>query len=468
MRIVRRLAIAAFVLVAAAGPASAQSAKPEPSEQEPAPVIGTVWQGKTGFGLAEVASLAAPILWFSSGEPLLAPGERAIPEAHPCDASASGPVIYYQVVRIALRGRDKVGLPPQNDPFFVDRVKSFTLRYHLYFRGHFGNVTEVHDLEAIDMDIAIDALPDGGRRVRVTRVAGLMRGTEWNANELQVEASTKLPITVLIEEGTHAGGPDRNADGLFTPRHDINRRVRDAQGVRDVDAGTRLAGGFDATMFKQRQRGFRLLPPAVPRFGADGTPLETTVSAAGELGRYELRAATNVPACATPPPEGRRLRTLMRDQRFNPDDEPDQYTRKWVHDLLAPLSGTNPLITNISFRRDRTVGGAVTFRGVDIGQGYLLPRFTFTRDADLGFEALFTPTATRFLNWYVSAGIGNDLDEWKFVAEGGLKVNVRVTGFLKTATLNSEFAGFRFGIRTGGFDKLSPIRFIVEIGVGGW
>ena len=79
---------------------------------------------------------------------------------------------------------------------------------------------------------------------------------------------------------------------------------------------------------------------------------------------------------------------------------------------------------------------------MDIGQGYLLPRFTITRDADLSFEALFTPTATRFLNWYVSAGLGNDLDEWKFVAEGGLKVNVRVTGFLKTATLNSEFAAF--------------------------
>jgi len=465
MSLVRPFAIAALLLVAATNTASAQSSQPE---QEPVTSVGTVWQGKTGFGLAEVASLAAPILWFSTGEPLLAAGERAIPEAHPCDASANGAVVYYQVVRIALRGRDKVGLPPQNDPFFVDRVKSFTLRYHLYFRGHFGNVTEVHDLEAIDMDIAIDPLPDGSRRVRVTRVAGLMRGTEWNANELQVEPSTKLPITILIEEGTHAGGPDRNADGLFTPRHDINRRVRDAQGVRDVDAGTRLAGGFDATMFKQRQRGFRLLPPAVPRIGADGNPLETTVSAAGELGRYELRAAQNVPACVTPPPDGRRLRTLMRDQRFNPDDEPDQYGRKWVHDLLKPLSGTNPLITNVSFRRDRTAGGAVTFRGVDIGQGYLLPRFTFTRDADLGFEALFTPTATRFLNWYVSAGIGNDLDEWKFVAEGGLKVNVRVTGFLKTATLNSEFAGFRFGIRTAGFDKLSPIRFIVEIGIGGW
>src|SRR6187200_1600870 len=146
MRIVRQLAIAALALMAAAGQASAQSAQPE---QEPAPVVGTVWQGKTGFGLAEVASLAAPILWFSTGEPLLAAGERAIPEAHPCDASANGAVVYYQVVRIALRGRDKVGLPPQNDPFFVDRVKSFTLRYHLYFRGHFGNVTEVHDLEAI-------------------------------------------------------------------------------------------------------------------------------------------------------------------------------------------------------------------------------------------------------------------------------------------------------------------------------
>jgi len=459
MRIVRPLAIAALASVVCAGPASAQDAPP---------VTGTVWQGKTGFGLTEVASLAAPILWFSTDEPLLAAGEHAIPQPHPCDAPANGAVVYYQVVRIELRGRDKVGLPPQNDPFFVDRVKSFTLRYHLYFRAHLGNTEQVHDLEAIDMDIAIDPLPDGGHRVRVTRVAGLMRGTEWNANELQVEPSTKLPITVLIEEGTHAGGPDRNADGLFTPRHDINRRVRDAQGVRDVDAGTRLAGGFDASMFKQRQRGYRLLPPAVLRVGADGNPLTSTVSAAGELGRYELRPATSVPVCTTQPPEGRRLRTLMRDQRFNPDDEPDQYGRQWVHDLLSPLSGTNPLITNVSFRRDRMVGGAVTFRGVDIGQGYLLPRFTFTRDADVSFEALFTPTATRFLNWYVSGGIGNELDEWKFVAEGGLKVNVRVTGFLKTATLNSEFAGLRVGIRTGGFDRLSPIRFIVEIGVGGW
>ena len=458
MRIVRRLAIA-MAFVAFATPVGAQ---------EPPPTIGTIWQGKTSFGLSEVASLAAPILWFSSDEPLLKTGERAIPQPHPCDGPANGAIIYYQVVRIELRGRDKVGLPPQNDPFFVDRVKSFTIRYHLYFRGQFGNTEQMHDLEAIDMDIAIDPLPEGGHRVRVTRVAGLMRGTEWNANELQVESSTKLPITVLIEEGTHAAGPDRNADGLFTPGHDINRRVRDAQGVRDVDAGTRLAGGFDASMFKQRQRGTRLFPPQVPRFGADGAALTTTVDAAGDLGRYELRAATAVPACATQPPEGRRLRTLMRDQRFGSDDEPDQYGRRWVHDLLSPLSGTNPLITNVSFRRDRMVGGAVTFRGWDVGQGYLLPRITFTRDADVGFEALFTPTATRFLNWYVSGGIGNERDEWKFVAEGGFKVNVRVTGFLKTATLNSEFAGLRFGIRTGGFDNIAPIRFIVEIGVGGW
>ena len=103
-----------------------------------------------------------------------------------------------------------------------------------------------------------------------------------------------------------------------------------------------------------------------------------------------------------------------------------------------------------------------------MGQGWLLPRITFTREADVSFEALYTPSATRFLNWYVSSGFGNELDEWKFVAEGGLKLSARITGFLKSATLGSEFAGVRIGVRAGGFDRLAPIRFIVEVGIGGW
>jgi hypothetical protein len=78
--------------------------------------------------------------------------------------------------------------------------------------------------------------------------------------------------------------------------------VRDAQGC--ARRGRRHASGRRVRRddVQAAAARFRLLPPAVPRIGADGNPLDTTVSAAGELGRYELRAATNVPVCVTPPP----------------------------------------------------------------------------------------------------------------------------------------------------------------------
>ena len=176
--------------------------------------------------------ITAPVLWFSTEEPLLLQGDRNLPSVHPCDAPASGPVVYYQVTRIQLRSGVKVGWPPHNDPFFVDHVESFTLRYHFYFPRHFGSDERPHDLAAADMDVAIDHLADGSNRIRITRVAGLVRGTEWYANELAVESGTKLPIDPS-RQGTHATAPDRNADGC-SRSYDINRRTGDAGALRDL------------------------------------------------------------------------------------------------------------------------------------------------------------------------------------------------------------------------------------------
>ena len=41
-------------------------------------------------------------------------------------------------------------------------------------------------------------------------------------------------VTLLVEEGKHAVAPDRNADGVYTPGYDVNKRIKDAWGVRDV------------------------------------------------------------------------------------------------------------------------------------------------------------------------------------------------------------------------------------------
>jgi len=463
MKLLRAALVGGFVLWAG-GEAAAQTLAPPAAP-------GLIWYGKqSGLGLADVATITAPVLWFSTEEPLLLQGDRNIPSVHPCDAPASGPVVYYQVTRIQLRSGVKVGWPPHNDPFFVDHVESFTLRYHFYFPRHFGSDERPHDLAAADIDVAIDHLADGSNRIRITRVAGLVRGTEWYANELAVESGTKLPITILVEQGTHATAPDRNADGLFTVGHDINRRTGDAWGIRDLEAGVLMAGEFDTSMFKPRQRGYRMLPPYFDRNAVDNTALSsvgTSPSSTNELGRYELRAASDVPPCNVLPPDHRTLRLLMRDQRFGPDFEPVQSKSKLMSDIKKPFSGTDPLIRNFSVHRDVTTGGALLFRGINFHDGSLMPRVTFALHR-ASIEALYTASGARAFGWYVSSGAEVINDDWNFAAETGLKLRTRLRGGYKKYGLGAEFVGFRVGIRSSGFDKLSPIRWILEVGIGGW
>jgi len=458
-----RLPLLTLALLAVAGPAMAQSA--------PITEPGLVWYGKqSGLGLAEVAAITAPVLWFSTDEPFIVQGDRALPHAHPCDAPSSSGVVYYQVTRIQLRSGVRVGWPPQEDPFFIDRVESFTLRYHFYFRRHFGSDERAHDLAAADLDIAVDHLADGGYRIRVTRVAGLVRGTEWYANELAVGPGTRLPITILVEQGTHATAPDRNADGLFTVGHDINRRTGDAWGIRDLEAGVLMAGRFDVSMFNARQPGYRMLPPYVVRNAVDGTPsssISRSPSVTNELGSYELRPASSVNPCSTLPPDHHELRLLMRDQRFGPDVEPVQYTSKLMRDLKAPFAGTDPLIRNFSIRRDRTTGGALLFRGINFHEGSLMPRVTFA-PYRASIEGLYTTSGARAFSWYVSAGPETDHDDWNFGAETGFKLRTHLRGLPRSMALGAEFLGFRVGIRSSGFDRLQPIRWILEVGIGGW
>lgn len=460
MRLLGALAIS----LALAGQAAAQTAAPQIE-------AGLLWYGKqSGLALADVAAIAAPVLWFSTDEPFILQGERALPHVHPCDRPAGGGVVYYQVTRIKLRTGAKVGWPPHEDPFFVDRVESFTLRYHLYFRQHFGSHERTHDLAATDVDIAVDHLADGGYRIRLTRVAGLVRGTEWYANELSVGAGTKLPITVLVEQGTHATAPDRNADGLFTIGYDINRRTGDAWGIRDFEAGALMAGEFDVSMFKPRQRGYRILPPDVPRNAVDGTALSsvsTSPSVTNELGRYELRPASAVDPCSVLPPDHRELRLLMSDQRFGPDHEPEQFRSQIMSDIRSPFAGTDPLIRNLSMRRDRAVGVAFLFRGINFHDGSLMPRLTVTRHL-ASVEGLYTRSGARALGWYVSAGAERDRGDWNFTAETGLALRTRLRGRWRRLTAGAEFLGFRVGIRSSGFDRLQPIRWVLDIGVGGW
>ena len=51
-----------------------------------------------------------------------------------------------------------------------------------------------------------------------------------------------FPVRVLVEEGKHASILDRNGDGVYTPGYDVNSRVNDAWGLRDVLGSSVLMG----------------------------------------------------------------------------------------------------------------------------------------------------------------------------------------------------------------------------------
>jgi hypothetical protein len=93
---------------------------------------------------------------------------------------------------------------------------------------------------------------------------------------------------LLVEEGKHAFATDKNGDGVFTRGYDVNVRINDAWGARDIiRTGKVFSGGYESWMTKVRRPEHRVLPPL-----PDDSPLR------GELRRrvrgtqnaiYELR-----------------------------------------------------------------------------------------------------------------------------------------------------------------------------------
>ena len=75
-----------------------------------------------------------------------------------------------------------------------------------------------------------------------------------------------FPIRVLVEEGKHASILDRNADGVYTPGYDVNARVNDAWGLRDVLGSSVLMGsGFSPPWRNLARTRFNCCHPTTPR-----------------------------------------------------------------------------------------------------------------------------------------------------------------------------------------------------------
>lgn len=455
---------------------------------------GLVYRGDRPLSLDEIAHVVAPALMYSEDEPLITDGEVPLPHAHPCDPAGQPEklgVVYYQPLRIQLRNvREKVSLPAYEDPEFWAKVQTFKLRFYFYYRWDMGAGAHTHDLEPTDFYLRIED-EDGCYSLILERVVAQAHGTDWYSNELVLTADTRFPIHLFVEEGKHASCPDRNADGMYTPGYDVNRRVQDAWGVRDVfGSGFLISSGFQASMTKARYPRFRVLPPENPDlcltdrnqalrgdvFEAVGIDVRKAA-----LNEYELRPATSLPICDVDD-HGDFLRYMEKSHGFGASHEPDQFQFQVVGELTQGLTSTESLVSSVSMRWDRDLGVTANLRGADLQQVYLVPKINWIFVGDFAVEAMIIGSAAKFWDSYVSVGVARERKrvrtsdglelstghETNFVAESGLKFRLRVAGKLRLLTFGYQFAGARIGVRGSGFDDIDQIRLIGEIGAGVW
>ena len=431
-------------------------------------LAGVVWRDGEALRLADVASLVAPVLWFSGSEPLLAPGRGPVPSAHPCDRPASEPIVYYQVVRISYRGDARLARADENTPAFFDQVTRLTLRFFFYYPEDIGKSGHVHDLEGADFDIALEHVGPC-RQLRIVRVEGLAHGNRWYSNLLDVGPDTRLPLTLLVARGKHASAPDRNADGRFERGYDVTSRRNDARGLGEPEnPGVTRA---DDT----RTADSRLLPPVEPRLclGADASSIDDRPG----LGRYALRPASHVAACDIPG-NGTFLTDMMAYHGFGEAHQPAQFRAGSLLDGLGGIGGPDQWLSLNLRGTGSRLGAAVIVRGLDLGPGWLVPRVLLD-DVVASVEGMFTRSASRPVDVYVSAGaerqfetvIENDTavpPNWSMAIEGGVKFRIEIPPGARPFVLGCNFGGVRVGLRGTGFPTTDRWQVVWEAGIGAW
>lgn len=298
-----------------------------------------VWCGAEELlDIDRLARHAAPILWFSPDEPLLPlpldtgkenqRGERPrvfLPHelqvvdpdhCHPqdrarCDNDARGAYVYYRINRLEVRDgqQQNVDARLHAGQLFLPGIKTLTLAYFFYYEQDEGLNPHYNDTEGVELDIDFGR-EQSKRNARVARATGLGHGSQLLSNILQIKGTVRqragapdvtLPITVLVEEGKHASAPDRNGDGTYTPGYDVNVKVADAWGVRDVFGSGVISSRYHESMTKPRNPADRVGPAADwfweqygPRIKA---PAQCYATRAGLLlpnHTYQLKA---VPRC---------------------------------------------------------------------------------------------------------------------------------------------------------------------------
>jgi hypothetical protein len=295
-------------------------------------------------------------------------------------------------------------------------------------------------------------------------------------------------MTLFVEEGKHGSCTDRNADGIYTRGYDVNQTVNDAWGVRDImGSGLLLSSAYSPEMTKPRTDAYRLLPPETSLPCAEGF-LSSTEDRSEGLGRYELRPGNRVPRCPDAP-KAEYLISLMDYHHYGREEQPAQYASTVEQNALKSLKSPESFLS-VSLRSEGALGASLVFKGLDMRQGWIVPKVNVNSfSASLG--AMYTPSASRFFDWYLVAGprrqfeprqVTQEIDteegrrevtftrppSWDFYWEIGTRIRAEVPSKIRPFVLGYHFAGIRVGVQALGIGRLDDIRIVFEIGAGAW
>ncbi len=518
---VKTIAMACMAAALLAAPLEAQTA----ASAVPAPVgvsqarcdfsdlPGVVWWGtQRQMTLEQIASYMAPVYWFSPDEPLLQRTEGEdirIPEVFPFETAPDRPVVYYlfddQVtVREGVAGYAEDEVPtlvrdsanPGNALVDLERTVGFRMHFYAYFSSEEGIGAHVHDVEGAEFRAIVFRHTDDWVREHsagqcdeqtyvlvVTVVKGKAHGIVWFWNVSDTDVDSRFPMTLLVEEGKHALATDKNADGYFTPGFDVSRHVNDAWGIRDnMRTGTLATGAYQAWMTKVRQPEHRIRPPL-----PDDSPLWPTMDRRfrdGEYVQYELRPFPPTEMALGDP---HHLENFLKDKEVEnwPEIEEVGSVREFRDWLDA---GQIVRSLSIAFMADGDLGFSFVFPFFIVKNleestsgGFIVHRMYLkdSRLRDFGWQLMFTPSASRWVDTYLAAGAERDreedpndptqtVSEWHFVLETGLKFRANLghtpVGFLPF----TDFWGARVGIKNYGFFDINRLTYVLEIGAGVW
>lgn len=458
-----------------------------------------IWEGTNPkMKVSELAAYCAPIFWYSADEPELRNKSGKyirIPAPFPFESKSDSPVVYYQLTYILTRKNTrgpafkKDFFIPGNSEINLSGITAFDIYYSHYYKYEAGLGSHKNDTEQAQFQFFSRYYLDSNNvkhyMIFFIRVTAKAHALEWYDNIYEINTDhpdyeLSLPFNILVEEGKHASCSDMNADGYYTPGYDVNIRKNDAWGLRDViRTGELFSSDFQSWMAKVRRPEFRVFPPL-----PEDSPLRKKYTINGiyapDNAIYQLR-----PMPSSEKARDQLLKHDMEDYYFeySPNISKESSKNNFI-DWFTSDNFINSL--GVSYRADQASGISFCFPfliiknvGAPLIGGWLVNRIYLENKnfRDFGYNILYTPSASRFLDPYLSFGLQvNNIGKYDnsnttidFVFETGIKIRGNVTySPFKFLSILSPFWGLRLGVKNTGFMSINHLNYILEFGAGVW